>query len=84
MILELFGWVGTALIVTAYYLVSCGKASPNGRLYQSMNLVGAVSVGASVFQKQAWPAFALEVVWGAIALIALLRITNVFKRKDVQ
>ena len=74
MVLELFGWLGTSLFVIAYYLVSCGKMKVDGRPYQLMNLVGAVAVGASVLPKQAWPAFALEVIWGGIALTALLRI----------
>ncbi len=74
MVLELFGWLGTSLFVIAYYLVSCGKMKVDGRPYQLMNLVGAVAVGASVLPKHAWPAFALEVIWGGIALTALLRI----------
>ncbi len=76
MALELFGWFGTSLFVIAYYMVSCGRRKVDSRAYQLMNLTGAVAVGASVLPKQAWPAFFLEVIWGAIALAALLRIKD--------
>ncbi|NTV28831.1 MAG: hypothetical protein HGA80_02000 [Candidatus Omnitrophica bacterium] len=72
--LELVGWSGTAAFVVAYYLVSVGKLKPDGALYQWLNLGGAVAVGFSVFPRQAWPAFWLEVIWGGIALTALLRL----------
>ncbi len=74
MVLDMIGWVGTLLIVAAYYLISCGKLKTDSWMYQIMNLAGAVAVGASVFSKQAWPALVLEIVWAGIALIALIRI----------
>lgn len=68
------GWVGTVLIVLAYYLVSNKKIDPAGFNYQLMNLVGSAGVGVTVFYQKAWPAVALEVVWGIIALMALLKL----------
>jgi cell division protein FtsW (lipid II flippase) len=72
-ILQSIGWVGTFLIVVAYFLVSYKKIDPGSHLYQTMNLLGAIGVGVNVFQQQAWPAVALQVIWGIIALIALIK-----------
>ena len=72
-IVQICGWVGTALFVGAYYLVSDKKLDPAGGVYQWLNLVGSVCLGVNVFYQKAWPALALEIVWGAIAVSALLR-----------
>jgi hypothetical protein len=72
-VLELLGWAGALAFVLAYYLVSCGRLQADRPLYHIINLGGALAVGSSVFFKQAWPAFALEVVWGTIAFVSLLR-----------
>ena len=75
--MELFinicGWLGTLLIVVAYYFVSIKRLNIADREYQILNLAGAVALGINVFYKQAWPAFVLEIVWGGIAIYALSR-----------
>ncbi|MBI2055211.1 MAG: hypothetical protein HYT39_03930 [Candidatus Sungbacteria bacterium] len=39
-----------------------------------MNLIGAIGVGANVLYQQAWPALALQVIWGIIAIATLVRV----------
>lgn len=68
------GWVGTFLIVLAYFLVSNNKISATSKRYQLLNLLGAIGVGFNVFHQAAWPAFTLQVVWAIIAIIALVKI----------
>jgi len=70
---HILGWIGTALILFAYYLVSNKKMEGSSPAYQWMNLVGAVGLGTNVFYLQAWPAVALEVIWALIAVIALFK-----------
>ncbi len=70
---QISGWIGTVLIVSAYLLVSVKRMNASSRSYQWMNLVGAVALGVNVFHQQSWPALALEIVWGAIAIFALAR-----------
>lgn len=75
--MELFativGWVGTCLIVLAYALVSTKKVQGNSTLYQTLNLFGAAGVGINVFYQSAWPAVALQIVWGIIAIVSLVK-----------
>jgi hypothetical protein len=72
------GWIGTLLIVLAYFLVSFKKTNPGSKSYQLMNLFGAIGIGINVFYHQAWPAFAMEVIWALIAVFALV---NILKRR---
>ena len=73
-LINISGWVGTVLIVIAYYLVSANKIPVTDKNYQWLNLVGSVLLGVNVLYRQAWPAFALEVVWGVIAIMALAKL----------
>ncbi|MDX1535546.1 MAG: hypothetical protein R3346_02185 [Candidatus Spechtbacterales bacterium] len=68
---QTMGWIGTFLIVLAYYLVSTKKVSGDSKKYQLINLLGAIGVGANVFYQEAWPALALQLVWGVIAIVSL-------------
>lgn len=72
-LIQIVGWVGTFLIVFAYFLVSYKKVGGSSKIYQTMNLLGAVGVGINVFHQQAWPAVALQIVWGIIAIVALTK-----------
>lgn len=74
---QIIGWVGTAIIVLAYFLVSSKKVEGNSKLYQAMNLLGAACVGVNVFYQHAWPALALQFIWGIIAFISLF---SIFKK----
>lgn len=69
---ETLGWIGTALILLAYFLNSTKRLESGGRSYQLMNLLGAIFTGVYVFTESAWPTFALQCAWGAIALLTLL------------
>lgn len=72
MIVQIIGWAGAVLVILAYVLVTSDKIEGESKLYQVLNLFGAVGVGVSVFQQKAWPALAIQVVWGVVALMALL------------
>jgi hypothetical protein len=76
LLIQICGWVGMALVIGAYYQVSAKKLDPAGRTYQLLNIIGSVGVGVNVFHQQAWPAVALQVVWGAIGIAALVRLKN--------
>lgn len=70
------GWLGTFLIVLAYFLVSFKKIDSGKKAYQLMNLFGAIGVGINVFFHQEWPALVMEVIWAGIAIVALINLTR--------
>ena len=61
------------LILAAYALLSNGKMPARSALYQWMNVVGAAGLIVNSGWNSAWPSVALNVVWLAIALLALWR-----------
>ncbi len=75
-IIELVGWTGTFFVVLAYFLVSNKKIEPASKEYQLLNLFGALGISVNVWHHQAWPSFALQIVWGTIALVALVKIAK--------
>lgn len=70
---QVIGWIGTFLIVLAYFLVSNKKVTGDNKSYQAINLIGAICVGVNVYYQHAWPALALQIVWGIIAIVALVK-----------
>lgn len=72
---QIIGWVGTILVVLAYFLlIKSEKITEDSRLYQAMNLLGAICLGVNVYYQRAWPAFGLQIVWGIIAIFSLVKI----------
>ncbi len=72
-LIQIIGWIGTFFVITAYLLISHGKVNGKSKVYQSMNLLGAVGVGINVFHLHAWPALALQVIWGIISISILIK-----------
>jgi uncharacterized membrane protein len=78
--MELFfqaaGWIGMAIILTTYYQVTVGRWGTRTKIDEVANLVGSVLIAVNVYHYGAWPAFALNVAWGAIALLNLAKKRN--------
>lgn len=75
MIFDILGWIGTILLVMDYILLSTNKIE-NGKLYQIINLIASLCMAIGVFPKNAWFSFALQVIWGIIAIMALIKMKN--------
>ena len=73
MFFDICGWIGMVLVLIAYALLSTNKIK-NGKVYQFFNLIAAVFMAVGLFPKNAWFSFALQVVWGIIALVAIVKI----------
>jgi hypothetical protein len=71
---EVAGWVGAALILLAYLLLSMGKVSGKSALYQGMNIVGAAGFIVNGWWHDALPSTVLNVIWMLIGGVALWRI----------
>jgi len=72
---EAVGWAGGAAILLAYFLNSMGRIT-TGRLYQTLNLAGAVGVVWNSVYHVAWPSVALNGAWAVIALVALAAVVR--------
>ena len=65
------GWLGAALLLAAYTLVSSGRLGAGGRPYQSPNIAGAALLALNSAYPGALPSVALNGVWIAIGLAGL-------------
>ena len=75
--IEIVGWVGAALILLAYLLLSAGRLAPRSVAYQGMNLAGAIAFVLNSGWNGAIPSAALNVVWAGIAIFALVRMARI-------
>jgi hypothetical protein len=71
---EAAGWIGAALILLAYLLLSMGKVTGQSPLYQGMNIVGAAGFIINGWWHGALPSAVLNVIWMLIGGVALWRI----------
>ncbi|MCR5787789.1 MAG: hypothetical protein K6G37_01725 [Bacilli bacterium] len=77
MFFDVIGWIGMVLMLVDYMLLSTNKID-NGILYQVLNLVAALFMAIGLFPKNAWFSFTLQVIWGIIAILAVIKL----KRKN--
>jgi ABC-type anion transport system duplicated permease subunit len=77
--MEVVGWIGGALILAGYFLLSAGKLDAKSPTYQWLNVVGAIGFIANSSWNGAWPSAALNVIWVGIGVVALAKI---FSRRE--
>lgn len=73
---QIIGWAGALLVVLAYFLISYKKIASTSKLYQILNLVGAICVGINAYYQEAFPSFFIQIVWGIIAVTSLIKISK--------
>jgi hypothetical protein len=73
MVAQVAGWLGAALVITAYILVSTKRVDGGSATYQCLNLVGAVGLGINVIHQKSWPSLAIQLVWASVAIVALAK-----------
>lgn len=70
---DVIGWIGMILVLAAYILLSTNKID-NGKTYQILNLLASIFMAIGLFPTKAWFSFALQIIWGLIAIISLIKI----------
>lgn len=78
--IHVIGGIGTIMVLGAYFLVSSGRVQSASTSFQGLNLVGAVLLTFYAIDLAAWASVALNVVWGLIAVVAVLRIIQIRRR----
>jgi hypothetical protein len=72
MLIEFIGWVGAAILVAAFGLLSYGSVDGRSRVYQTLNTVAGVLLGVNCAWHRAWPSVAVNIIWIGIAVGALV------------
>ena len=78
---DIVGWIGSILIVVAYWLISMGRFKSHSSLYQGMNIIGSIFLVINTVYYHAYPSSALNVVWAMIGMYWIVRHRN--KRENL-
>lgn len=81
-IIEILGWLGAALLLIAYAIVSSGRVHGRSKLYQSLNIAAAILLGVNTAWHHAWPSVVVNIIWVIIAVVALLPVLT--RRRTVK
>ena len=72
-VINVLGWLGMALLISAYALVTAGRLHGPGLTFQLMNLFGGAFLMVNSAYYGAWPSAALNLVWVVIGLVGMTR-----------
>jgi hypothetical protein len=75
-LIDITGWLGVALLLAAYALVSSRMLEGDSVIYQVMNILGGILLIANSFYYRAMPSVGVNVAWIGIAIFALTRKLN--------
>jgi hypothetical protein len=73
-VIDVLGWTGAVLILTAYALISFKKVEGNSVKYQLLNIIGSIFLVINTYYYGAIPSTLVNIVWAIIAVFALLAI----------
>jgi len=74
-LLDILGWIGTALILLGYGLYSTGVV-PDVIIYHWLNLIGSIGVAAISYRRKVWQPVVINVTFAIFAFIAILRFAS--------
>jgi len=72
-LIEIIGWIGTVLIVGAYFLNINGKIKSTSVPYIICNIVGGVLFSIYTYAHRTYPNMVVNVVWVIIAVAAIVK-----------
>lgn len=65
------GWLGAALVIAPYALVSVGRMAGTALAYRALNVAGGALLLVNTAYHRAFPSMVVNVIWTGIALYAL-------------
>lgn len=79
---DILGWMGAVLILTAYALISFRKIEGGSFRYQLLNIFGSIFLVVNTFYYGAIPSTLVNIIWAIIAFGALLALLKRWKRDE--
>ena len=73
LLIEAIGWMGAVSVLVAYGLVSTGKAEARSKVYQTLNIGGALGLVVNAWWNGAIPSAIVNVIWIGIGIYALVK-----------
>lgn len=82
LVVTAIGLVGAAAILTTFIANLAGRMSPQSRAYLLLNLLGGVLVAFNSIWFDAYPAFAINVVWATASIWGLYKLSQKTRGAD--
>lgn len=73
LVMEIIGWIGAALVLAGYGLLSAHKLDSRSVTYQLLNIGGSLGLVINTLWNGAIPSAAVNVIWMAIGVHAVWR-----------
>lgn len=74
---DIIGIIGVGLILIAYLLNTEKLIPQNGKLYYTMNVIGAATACYASFLISYWPFIILEATWTLVSIYGLMRVMKI-------
>ncbi|MBT2229092.1 hypothetical protein [Nonomuraea sp. NEAU-A123] len=71
------GWLGAALLLFGYAMITASRMSSDGAPYQLVNLAGSIGLMVNSACNAAWPSAGLNLVWALIGTTALYKLVKI-------
>lgn len=75
-LVDVLGWLGAAMLLVAYALVSAGKVQGDSTPYQLLNAVGSIFLMLNTAYYGAYPSTFVNLVWLVIAAYTLKKVMS--------
>lgn len=72
-LMDFAGWIGAALVLGAYFLVSTRRLVGDSAPFQWLNLAGAAGLLMNTLYYRAYPSSLVNIIWILIAGLTLIR-----------
>jgi len=74
LLIDILGWIGSVEVILAYGLISAKRVDSSSRLYQWLNLTGAILLILNTYYYGAFPSTLINIIWVVIAIAALSKV----------
>lgn len=71
---NLIGWIGIAMTLSAYFMISLGFFTAGNINYILLNLIGASGVAYTAYRYGNYQSTFVNIVWVVIAILGLMNI----------
>ena len=73
-IIEFLGWIGVVCLVGAFIALTFEFVNIRDGIYLALNIIGSLCIGIDAYAQRNYQPVVLQIVWGSIALIGLIRV----------
>jgi hypothetical protein len=72
-LLESIGWLGSLLVLVAYFLNMQGWLPSENPWYRWLNIIGSICLIVITLHKQVYQSAVVNIIWAGIGLLALVK-----------